>query len=163
MGCVCFSGPACRSFGMRRVGTEKTDLSVKRFDFIGGKKLDGSVSVSYTHLDVYKRQMYSCQLRAARHHGHFQQYGAGYGAPVADGVLRQAVFQYRPAPQNKLCKACLLYTSVVEPSALNEHGNRFPCAAFCPVAAQPETVFTGMGQHFTEMCIRDRGIKDSSK
>ena len=28
---------------MRRVGTEKTDLSVKRFDFIGGKKLDGSV------------------------------------------------------------------------------------------------------------------------
>ena len=29
----------------------------------------------------------------------------GMVPPVADGVLRQAVFQYGPAPQNKLCKA----------------------------------------------------------
>ena len=72
-----------------------------------------------------------------------------------------AVAAVLPGPEHHLARArrvaggevqrlCGAHTVVVEPSALNEHGNRFPRAAFCPVAAQPETVFTGVGQHFTD-------------
>ena len=44
-------------------------------------------------------------LRPACHHGRYEQPGARHGSPVADHVLRQAVFGYRPAPQDRFCQA----------------------------------------------------------
>ena len=64
--------------------------------------------------DVYRRRLlpheperslHRCQLRAAHHHGHLQQLGAGHGAPVADHLLRQALQPDRPPPQDRFCQA----------------------------------------------------------
>ena len=52
-----------------------------------------------------ERGVHGGELPAAGDHGNLQQHGAGHGTPVANGVLRQTLFQHRPAPEDRLCKA----------------------------------------------------------
>ena len=52
-----------------------------------------------------QRRLHRCQLRPAHHHGHLQQPGVGYGPPVADDLLREALLRHRPPPQDRFRQA----------------------------------------------------------
>ena len=95
----------------------KTDSAVKGYQYKAGLTVDGIVAVSYTHLDVYKRQAPRCQrLRLVL----VSTIRRGTGPEATPGLCELA---WAPVVACGLCTArrepsgsplrtpCLLYTS----------------------------------------------------